>query len=185
MVVYAVGFLLPLVFMIFKSVGSNNRLKQHFTDNKIIFFTGAYLFLVSALRHKNIGADTIQYERMFESVVTGGVDAIVNGASRDIESGYVAFQYICSWFTSSPQVYIGIIALIVAVVLGRFIKKYSKNPAWSMFLYMTYFFQFYGLTGCRQTLAAMILILSYDCICERKFIRFTLLIVLATLFVYL
>jgi len=138
-----------------------------------------WFFLISGLRGFNMGADTPWYIQHFKSTVSNGYQ---QDMFREIEIGYKWFEFGISLVTSSSQIFLLIIAGIVSVCIGTFIYENSKNVVWSFLGYYSLFFWFYGMTGIRQTLAAIILLFSYRFIKNRNLILFIVCIVFAYLF---
>ena len=65
---------------------------------------------------------------------------------------------------------------------GRFIFKYSKIVWLSVFLFFTNGFFTFALSGIRQSIAIIILLVSYDYLRVNKFVKFLFIVVLASLF---
>lgn len=90
--------------------------------------------------------------------------------------GYLLFQKIILFLTDSYQFYLILIAFIFNIILGFFILKKSPNFMFSFLIYLCLFYEFYGITGIRQTLAtAFIVIIGYKFIKEKKVLPFVLL----------
>lgn len=165
---------------------NNNRIR----NNKKIFVTFATLqwILISGLRHISIGADTITYKFSFNRALnTSWVDAFnrfINGIFYGAEikdPGYMFFEKFIGIFTGNYQVYIFIIAIIFMIPFGRFVYKNSREPLMSFLIYSTLFYSFFSLTGHRQTIAtALVVLLGYELIKERKLFRFIVLILIAS-----
>jgi transmembrane protein EpsG len=156
-----------------------------------IFLVSIDLILQSGLRNVAVGADTYEYFRNFESVKFQSWDYIyfsfsnyyVNGIGK--EPAYQLIQKCIQLVVDDYQVYLIILATFFFVSLGRFLYKYSTYLSDLIFAYILYailFYQFFSITGHRQTIATAIILFSFDFIINRKLIKFTLIVLIAFLF---
>ncbi len=144
--------------------------------------------LISGLRHISVGADTLTYKlnffdyTMYNSwryVLNNFVDVYFRGFEGK-DPGYMIFEKLVQIFTTNYQVYILIIAIVFTVPLGRWIYKNSSDPFISFLIYSTLFYAFFAVTGHRQTIAtALVVLIGYDFIIERRFRPFLLLMAIA------
>lgn len=146
------------------------------------------LILLSGLRHYSIGADTYQYKLYYEEMGNRSwsnlwadfINILYKGAEGK-DPGYAIFEKIIYTFTNNYQVYLIIIALIFTVPLGIWIYKNSREPFISFLIYLCLFFFFFGITGHRQTIAtALVSLIGYKYIKERKLIPFIVLIFISS-----
>ncbi len=154
--------------------------------------------LISGLRHWSIGADTLNYVTNFERVgrtswedvwmtlyrayIQGYAPNTSSEAALYKDAGYLLFQKIVHVFTDEPQVFLLIVAALFFAAMGRFIYKHSEDPCFSYVLFSTLFYSFYAITGIRQTLAtALVVLVGYDFIKQRKLWKFFLVSLLAFL----
>jgi len=79
-----------------------------------------------------------------------------------------------------PQIIFVVTGAFTAFSFGRFIYKYSKLPWMSAYMFLTLQFFDLSMSGVRQILSIAILLFSYDFIINRKFIKFLLVVLLAT-----
>ena len=142
------------------------------------------MFALIAFRGPYMGADTVIYLKFFRQMVDTPWNKIFieNAAGPEFEPGYVIFEKLITYITSSPQVYQIIYTSIYCVSIVSFANE-MKNHSFS-FLYFfatmgTYTFMF---TGVRQCLAMSICLLSYRFVKRRKLIPFLVLVMLATSF---
>lgn len=163
-------------------------------NNKKINGTKTFVFistlnwvLLSGLRHISIGADTIAYYHSYKRTIltTWGtlfrnfLEIIFLGSDGK-DPGYYIFVKISQLITDNYQVFLIIIAIIFTVPLGFWIYRNSNNPLISFFIYSTLFYSFFSITGIRQTIAtAMVVLIGYEFIKERRFWPFLLLTLLA------
>lgn len=171
-------YFLNLILLIFSAV----LLKEFKIKNSrsiFIIVASFQLFLLLALRDKYVGSDVIRYMNHFEQVKNLSFNTI---NSQRHEIGYVLFSKLVSLFTQNARVFITIIAGITILSISILIKRYSKLPFISFYLYITLGLYSFTFSGLRQTLAYSITLFSYKYIRERNFLKFSLLVILASLF---
>jgi hypothetical protein len=142
--------------------------------------------LISGLRSVYVGADTYAYKQMFEQGISKSWSAIWNEfvgvytntiSGKDV--GYTIFEKLFSYISTDYRVYLFAIAIFFMVPLARGIYRYSKDPYISFIVYSLLFYNFFSITGIRQTIAtAIVFYFGYELIKKRKFISFVLLILL-------
>jgi transmembrane protein EpsG len=77
-------------------------------------------------------------------------------------------------------VYLVLIAMIFMIPLGYFIYKYSSEPLISFLLFSVLFYEFFAVTGLRQTVAtALVVLVGYHFVRARKLGWFLLLVCIA------
>ncbi len=153
--------------------------------------------LISSLRADTVGADTFAYTKIFELhselswkecfeyVKTYYINPenIDTANIYDCEPGYIFFEKIVATIWDSQWFLKFVIATIFMTFLGRFIYKNSDEPFLAFLLYSGLFYNMFSLTGYRQVLSVAIGILaSYEYLKQRKFFKFLLLVLLASLF---
>lgn len=152
-------------------------LKHHRTAYIVTITT--MLTLISGLRHIDIGLDTNVYYTMFEQSKIFGMDIPL---SRDLEAGYLWFQMMFSKIFPSFHFFLFFIAVFFHVVFAWMVHRYSPDPLWSYLFYFVLFYSFYGMTGLRQTIAAVFCLMAIPFIEKKKLIPFIILVMLATSF---
>lgn len=85
-------------------------------------------------------------------------------------------------FGGDYQWFIIIVSLFIMIVLAHFITKYSCNPLQSIIYYWGLLFYSFMFDALKQAIAMSIILLAFDQIMNKKFIRFLLLIFLAAMF---
>ena len=106
---------------------------------------------------------------------------VINGENK-FEIGYILFVKLLRMFTNDPQAYIFATALITFVGTYIFINQNCKGSyslsllIFLALLYYTYF------SAIRQSIAMAIAINSFPYICDKKWIKASLLILLAATF---
>lgn len=132
----------------------------------------------SALRGPDIGNDTQQYIQVFKDVNKQNIDF----SETRYEIGYLWMNKIIGYFTNNYQWLFIVYSIFIFFSVGRFIEKYSRIPWLSLFLFFTYGFFNFSFTAVRQAIAISCLLFSFDFIKERKFLKFAILVSIASLF---
>jgi hypothetical protein len=144
--------------------------------------------MLSGLRHISIGDDTSAYKinrfdltinNSWKNIFMNFIDGIFRGV--DIKDpGYPIFEKTFQIFTTNYQIYLIVIALIFTISLGIWVYKNSSEPCISFLIYSCLFYSFFAITGHRQTIAtALVVLIGYKFIKERKFFPFLLLVLVA------
>lgn len=141
-----------------------------------------YLALLSALRAVSVGTDTATYCRLYRKIARiSSLDRLWK-RSFGYEPGYQLFVFLLTRVSPDPQLLLVVYSFVCFLILGRFFYRHSVSPWFSTLLFFCLMlFDFY-LSGIRQTMAISLLLLAYDCLAERKAIRFFLLVALAGTF---
>lgn len=143
--------------------------------------------LLSGLRHLTIGADTIKYGYFFEqaksiswsTLLKDAVNIFFHGALGK-DPGYIVFQKLFQLICTNYRVYLIFIAVIFTIPLGIWIYKNSADPFISFLIYSCMFYSFFAITGIRQTIATvMVVVVGYRYIKERRLWIFLLIILVA------
>ena len=143
--------------------------------------------LLSGLRDKSVGADTLTYKLYFDAAKRYRWDDLWenfvsimfrNGEGKD--PGYLMIERAAHIISDDYQVYLMLIGLFFTIPLGIWIYRNSKGPMISFLLYSTLFYAFFAITGHRQTIAtALVVLIGYRFVRDRKFLPFLLLILIA------
>ena len=146
--------------------------------------------MVSGFRSAYVGADTMNYRRMFYLVQNTSWNRIFSdilfyirgGEIKD--PGYSLFVKLFQVFSTNYQVYLIFIALVFMVPMAIWIYKNSSMPCLSFVIFSTLFYSFYAVTGIRQTVAtAFVVFIGYEFIKKKKPIPF-LIIMLISFFIH-
>lgn len=152
------------------------------TQKVFLFISSIILALFTGLRDEYTGADTSDYSSMFLRFKNLDFSYAISEKTGRFESGYKAYMWLIRRITDNVNLYFTITAILVAICVGYFIYKNSKNPFMSMILYYTVGMFTFQMTGLRQSMAMAIILLSIEFIKEKKLIRFIILVWLASLF---
>jgi|SRR5690625_343143 len=146
--------------------------------SKLLFIivTTLQLIIINGLRHMSVGVDTVRYFKRFMEIVNGEVELFTK------ESGYNIAQIIINIFSDNFNVWLTIAASFIFVPLAIFIYKNSSRVFVSYILYLGLDFYLFTFNGLRQSIAIIIVLLSYNYIINKKFLKFLLIILVATSF---
>ncbi len=135
-----------------------------------------FLMVLAALRGSTVGNDTEEYIDLFRTIQYDSY------AELRYEIGYIWLNRLLVLIWDNPQIIIIVSSIFIFYSYGRFICKYSNMPWLSLFIFFTFGFYGFAVSGIRQSLAIAILLFSYKFIIERKFIKYLVLVVTACLF---
>lgn len=140
------------------------------------------MFILVAFRSINIGIDTIVYYKAYQTI--GYVDGIktVLFSNSFMEKGYLIITYIFSRLGFEYYTFQVIEALFIYTSFGAMIRKYSSNMSMSCLIFVTMQRFFGTMNQARMWIAAAILFYSINLIQERKFIKFLVLVAIASSF---
>jgi hypothetical protein len=156
---------------------------------KYIKIISIILILQSGLRNVAVGADTYAYFLKFEDVkimswldiYASTLDFYKFGIGKN--PGYLAYQKVIQLFTLEYQIFLMIVAVIFFSALGNFIYKNTTrliDVIIAFIIYSVLFFEFFSITGTRQTLVTAATLYGFELIKKRKMIQFFTIILLAS-----
>ena len=149
--------------------------------NKHILIAVLPIFVLLAFRSGEMGADTGTYMRHFLTMIDTPLKTAID-VSR-MESGYLIFVKLLTYITHNPLVYQVVCVTIMFIGLYSFLKQLQDDdPFLFLYFYCTLGLFFFMFTGTRQCLAMSICLFSYQYVCQKKYIRFILCLVLAFFF---
>jgi len=149
--------------------------KQQISISRGFFFLASFfiLFLISGLR-VDVGSDYESYIFWFHR--------IADGATTYFEPGFVLLNHAVASFTNDAQWLFVASSFITLLLIFTAIRKYSVNPALSVFLYSALSFLFYSFNATRQFIAVGIIFLAYGHMIDRKWFKYMLYVLLAAAF---
>lgn len=142
-----------------------------------ISITTIQLIILNGLRDKTVGTDTLRYEKRFIEV-----QSATSLPKLTDEPAYDILQRIVLFYTKNFNFWLFVVSIIMFVMLGIFIYKYSSNYYFSYIIFITLEFLDFSFSGIRQMLAMIIVLCSYKFILEKKPLKFVAFIFLASLF---
>ncbi|EIT86533.1 hypothetical protein A374_03144 [Fictibacillus macauensis ZFHKF-1] len=144
--------------------------------NKFLALLATFsLVLVAGLR-SNIG-DTFFYKHIYE---TNNFTWDYIFSQKDI--GFGIYQRILKSFSDDPQLLIFVTALVTNALIVVVLYRYSKMFELSLFVYITGGMFLISMNGMRQCLAAAIIFLGTRFLIDGKFIKYALVIIIASYF---
>lgn len=135
----------------------------------------ALLFL-SAFRY-NIGTDYPTYVRSVLFFKTNFTFSWMN-----FEPGFIILNRIVGQFTQSGQLIIIVSSVVTIILFHIAIKKYSVDPASSVFLFYALYMYCMSFNLIRQFIAIGIVMVSIKAFIEERFLKCVLCIAIAMLF---
>ena len=165
--------------------------KRRFKDSRKLY-CGLVAFqwiLVSGLRDWSVGADTYHYYDIFErakqtpwGTAFGDVfDYLFRGLETK-DPGYTLLTKIFQIFSGNYQVFLLAIAALFMSLMAVWIYRHSASPCTSFIIFSTLFYEFYAVTGHRQTIAtALIVFYGYELIRKRDLLKFAIVAFIAFL----
>lgn len=177
MLVYSLIYFFQIVFSFIElNSDFSNSDKKLFTFIQLL-----PLYILSAFRDVSVGTDTSTYFRAYNSV------NIMNTLGDNIqlsrmEPGYVTLEYMCKLGGFSFLVLQIIISTFIYFSFYNFIQKNSENVSFSCSLFVS-LKMFCGIMNTtRMWIAIAILLYSYEYIKSQKIIRFSMVVIIASLF---
>lgn len=148
------------------------------------------LWIVLALRSPYCGYDLVRengavcYYSVFQDVknytVLDCLDVrLMLGTGMDI--GWFIYNKILSLFTDSFQMLLAITSFIELFLISKVIYKFSSHVIFSFIIFFTMGIYLASFSTLRQTLALAITSYSFVCLFEKKYLKYTLLVILASL----
>lgn len=190
MYIYIIAFILSTFFIKYAkkyNIKYSYALKDMFcsqakrNDYKLkyyVFFVLAFipLFFISAFRY-NVGTDYMYtYYPNFYS--------ILNGNREYSEIGFYLLNKLIQLFTSKSLWLFIVTSFIFVYCLLKCIIKYSDKPILSMVVVFLTMIFFVSLNNVRQSIAAIIMLLAFDALCEKKTLKYILYVFIALIFHY-
>ena len=154
-----------------------NRLEGPALWVYLAFFLAMLCFwALTAFRAYSVGNDTRHYVEYFEIIAKNGP----SGKLR-IEMGFQYFCFFVSKFSKDPHIFLMVHATICYLAIIRYIAKYSQNVLFSVVLFFCFSFSDFT-TALRQNLSMAIILYAYQALKEKKYIKFSLLVIFASFF---
>lgn len=145
MTIYILLFIVFLFFAVFYNGNVRNN-----KERKVFYFLCLALALVGGFRYR-IGIDTIRYMYAFEDIpkifefsayslesISQPIWFLINSLSKTIFDDFVVVQIFH--------------ALIVNLLIGRFIIKTCNKPFWALFIYFCLYWSYFNFEIMRESL---------------------------------
>ena len=130
-------YLILILILAFFCLG---RVKE-LDENKVFFLFLVFLWFLATFRSLDIGNDTFNYYTIFKTMCNNGDYSMWIGR---YEIGYLLLNKFLSYITSNFTIFLAIINTFIYSAYYNFIKKYSRNKMFSLFIFVT--LGFWGTT---------------------------------------
>lgn len=170
-------YLINLLFTQFLGKYLYKKNKKYFWI--FIFFD---LFIIAALRGFDVGNDMSNYQKYYNYFHELSFLEIISGKRWGLEIGYALLNKLCSIIFFDFRILIIVTSFIEIIGIIYFCKNYSKDPNWSLWMYICLFEYQYTFTRIRQCIAIAIALQSIKYIKERNLKMYILTILIASLF---
>ena len=168
-----------LLFVIFRCYGIiNNRSER----SNYIFFFFILLYIVSAFRGNTVGGDLVNYLRNFHELSFTPFAKIFKLYYSNYEIGYTFLIKCLTLISSNERVYFLITPILSLFGIYYLIKNFSPIPIISVLVYIGLGFYTNSFNNVRQSIAIGIVCLSFPYLVNRRFSKFAICVLLASLF---
>lgn len=138
--------------------------------------------LVSGLRDWSVGADTYAYYLWFEEVkrerwgeLLGNLYGYLFHGLDVKDPGYNLLTKVFQIAFKDYQLFLIAIALLFMGLMAMWIYRNSTSPCTAFVIFSTLFYEFYAVTGHRQTIAtALVVFWGYELVKERELFKFAI-----------
>lgn len=175
MAIYLALLLVILFVGFLKDWNRNDTGKKQF-----LFFAFALIVLVAALRKYTVGIDLKnQYAEVYTRI------ANIPWHSWDTlryEWGYFAFCKLLTYISTDAQFYIIVSSLVIFSAVARFIYKSSQDVVLSTVIFIGFNLMFMYYNVIRQALAIAVLLMGFEKLKKKQYLRYLIVIAIASLF---
>lgn len=148
------------------------------SETMLSFLAFFSLALISALRFR-VGTDYWQYETMFQAGVEYTMEDIVN---RGPEYLSALLNLALGVIFNNPKVNFAVYSFGICFLFTKCIRDYADNYWMTMVLYIVTMNYYGSFNGIIQWMAAGILFFGYRYLVKKKFIKYLMTVLLATMF---
>lgn len=169
--IYLINILFCFIFSLIYDLNKRNKI--------LLLVLIVVMSLLPAFRSIDVGTDTSNYVEMFQQF---GSSNFYELFEYPTEKGYVLLNYFSSIFLSSFNSFF---LLFYFLLFGNFIYFFSKNSNFlslSLLVFLTLGFYLSSFNIMRQMIAISVCLLSLRYVFNREFLKFTLMIILSSLF---
>ena len=152
-------YIILIAYILALSVFLSRFVADEKKSERIILQLGMFaIFLLLALKKETVGIDIIGYK---EQYILSAAVPWANTSYVYFEPGYIQLMKIFSKLGLDFQFFAAVIYAVCCSAYYRFIKRYSKNVALSLLIFICYQFLVFYTSGLRQALAMAICIYAY------------------------
>lgn len=172
--------LTPIVNSAYKSsINKDDRAKRTF-----LLCCGAFAFILIAFRNQYVG--TVDSHRYYmnwaymSEISYSHLETYVDNS--EMETGYLVMVWILSHLFAEPQTLFILTGLLFSTSACIFIYKNSDDVTLSFVMYVSLGLFSFMSQGLRQAIAMSICLFAFEYCKQKKFFKFLLLVLFATLF---
>ena len=179
--VYTLGLIIPLVYCILCYLLSTYTGKSTHNIDRILSGTlFLYYTIFTMLRADYVGTDLHNYIRRFQLIGNAGWEYIQYWHDRwSFEYGFIALNKLLSLINKNERFFIIVISVFTQAIIFKAIKRYSKSPSFSYFVYVVFVFWATSLNLVRLFLSISICLLSLEHIKKNEIFQFCIIVILA------
>lgn len=175
--------LIVLFILIFRFDLSGNETrfsKEYALSYKLLMM---WFILISGFAF-NVGSDTPGYMREYDDIlsVTGKTLTNLFSYKDQRQPGWLLVEFFCRSVSSDFVLFKLVIAFFSNWAIFRFFKKHSDYPFVSILFYGLILYLNLNFNALRQMVAVAWLLVGFDYFCEKKWLKYYLMILLAYLF---
>lgn len=160
-------------------IDNQEKVKSHWVI--FLFMSFILLFTLMGFRGEYIGADTSTYRKSFP--IYSKLDwAEILENNTNYEIGYCILMKIAASVSSDPAWIIIVTSAIFMILCFNFIKSNCENYFLTIILFISVGPYLFAFNGIRQSLAGAFCLVGWMTFQKRKFIKASLLFLLAVLF---
>lgn len=146
-----------------------------------IIISIATIILFQSVRKWTVGTDIVTYLDFFDKLKNESI-ANFSVLFGSIEIGFLYYNKLIAMFTSDNQMFLFVVSATIFIPIGYVIYKNSLNFYLSLIALISFGIYNFTFSGIRQSIALAITFLSYEFIKKRQWLRFLLLVILASTF---
>lgn len=176
-------YYIPLLIIYF-IFGIGELAKPVRNRNKYTFWLLLPMFVLTAFRSVNIGNDTLPYSMSYETVekISTLKELLVYKVNSHMEIGYILSCFAVSKVGIGYFGFQIISSAFIYYSFYKFFSKFSPNIALCCFLFMATFRMGGTMNVVRMYMTMAVLLYSVPCILKHQWIRFGLLVAIASTF---
>lgn len=152
-------YIILIAYILALSVFLSRFVADEKKSERIILQLGMFaIFLLLALKKETVGIDIVGYK---EQYILSAAVPWANTSYVYFEPGYIQLMKFFSKLGLDFQFFAAVIYAVCCSAYYRFIKRYSRNTALSLLIFICYQFLVFYTSGLRQALAMAICIYAY------------------------
>lgn len=177
-------FVLVLCYFYSNVKYGSSRIRNSENNFEKIFVFGIFflLFFVQAIQETTGQNDVFVYKERYESYIGWSYELFFKEWNSMKDPVYNLIGFIFLRIGASFEFFKICINAFYIFSIYRLVSKYSAKPGLSIITFVVIGSYGFSFTGLRQTLALAVLMYSYKYLIEKSFIKFSLLVLLATTF---